>query len=473
MKDVENNNFENNNIENNNFENNNFETNDFKTNELDSNNVDFDNSRGNFSESEKSNTINHSEVSDSLKDSSFYTESFRKPIKKKNNSLFQLVLVALVSSILGGAIVGAALLFVVPAIQPYIKGYTDKLNLDDSTSTQGNSADSIKKVEIVQSSESPVTVIAEKAGPSIVGVRVNFKARDFFFGDQQGKGEASGIIIRNNGYIMTNYHVIQDAIDVATKKMNSNAKIEIILPNQKDKPYTATYIGGDAKTDLAVLKIDATNLPAAELGNSDDLKVGEMAVAIGNPGGLEYMGSVTMGIISGLDRTVQEEDGQELKLLQTDAAINPGNSGGALVNSKGQVIGINTVKIVASGYEGLGFAIPINKAKEITDSLIDKGYVSGRPKLGISIDTRYNAAIAKQYKMPEGVYVADVELMSAAQKAGIQQGDIITKFDGKSVKNRDELETIKSKHKPGDSVAVEVYRDGVNKALQIILGEDK
>ena len=249
----------------------------------------------------------------------------------------------------------------------------------------------------------------------------------------------------------------------------------MFLPSEKDKPYTATVVGRDEQTDLAVIKINATGLPAAELGNSDDLKVGELAVAIGNPGGLEYMGSVTVGVISGLNRTIAIENNGNLKLIQTDAAINPGNSGGALVNSQGQIIGINSAKIASTGFEGLGFAIPINTVKQITDSLMKSGYVTGRPLLGVSIDTTFDEAAAKQYNVPFGLHITDVTPFSSASVAGIKVDDIITKFDGKAVTSYNQLETLKNAHKPGDKVSVEVYRYSEKKSLtlDVVLGESK
>ena len=224
----------------------------------------------------------------------------------------------------------------------------------------------------------------------------------------------------------------------------SDAKIEVYLPadSGQTKPYTATVVGKDSKTDLAVIKISASGLPVAELGDSDSLKVGELAVAIGNPGGLEYMGSVTVGVISGLNRTIAIEDNGNTKLIQTDAAINPGNSGGALVNSQGQVIGVNSAKVAEQGFDGMGFAIPINQAKTIVDSLIKTGYVQGRPLLGVSIDQTFDAAAAKQNNVPVGCYVASVQTPSGAATAGIKAKDIITKIDGKAVATFDELENL-------------------------------
>ena len=272
---------------------------------------------------------------------------------------------------------------------------------------------------------------------------------------------------------MTNNHVIESALVGTSNDIAQGARIEVILPNEREKAYTAKVVGRDSKTDLAVLKIEKNNLPAVEFGNSDEVKVGELAVAIGNPGGLEYMGSVTVGVISGLNRTIPIADDRYMKLIQTDASINPGNSGGALVNSKGQLIGVNTAKIGGFDYEGLGFAIPINKAKEITDSLIEFNYVKGRPLIGITVETRFTEEIAKRNNLPMGVLVDEVALYSAAHKAGIKRMDIITKFNGVRVKSLEELNNERDKHKPGDIVKVEVYREGKTIELELEIGEEK
>jgi serine protease Do len=421
---------------------------------------------------------NSSDNYDSSYSPAYYTESYKKPKSRGNVNLLQLLSVALLSSVLGGGIVFFALQYVVPTISPSANSYLSKLfpssvNAESTVGQKSNIPEVYKKIEITQS-DTPVTAIAEKVSPSIVGIRSTSTAQDFFFGVREVPGEGSGIIIRSDGYIMTNNHVIESALEAGSNNLSRGSKIEVVLPNQIDKPYPATVVGRDAKTDLAVIKIDIEGLPAAELGNSDELKVGELAVAIGNPGGLEYMGSVTVGVISGLNRKIKTEDGKEFNLIQTDASINPGNSGGALVNSKGQVIGVNTIKIAATGFEGLGFAIPVNKAKEVTDSLIEHKYVKGRPFLGVSIDPRFDERIANQYDVPMGLLVADVVPLSGAYKAGVQRGDIITKFDGKEVKSFEELEEVKNKHKPGDVVEVEVYRgDGEILTIKIELTEDR
>ncbi len=402
----------------------------------------------------------------------YYKESFKKTNTKKSNA-WKYVLVSAVSSLVGAALLALLMLFIAPIVQPHIKDYLgDNFPGLKTESTQPNNTGELKRVEIVQNGESAVTSVAEKVGPSVVGIKTTYQNSNELFGVQSEGGEGSGIIISADGYILTNHHVIEGALNDKTRGIRSDAKIEVFLPNKIDKPYSATVKGYDSKTDLAVLKINETNLPVIEFGNSDDIKIGEPAIAIGNPGGLEYMGSLTYGVISGLNRTVQLDGGKRIRLVQTDAAINPGNSGGALVNIKGQLIGVNTVKMVATGFEGLGFAIPVNEAKRIADELMTKTYIA-KPYLGISVNQQYTEDIAKANNMPAGVYVADVELFGAAAKAGIMPGDVITKFNNKAVKSYDELEDVKNKMKPGDVVKIEIFRDGNTKTVQAKLGETK
>lgn len=400
----------------------------------------------------------------------YYKESYKKTNKKSD--VWKYVLVSIVSSILGGTFIAVLLLVVAPAIQPQIKGFVGEIFPGVSLENAQPSPGVLKRVEIVQTGESAVTSVAEKVGPSVVGIKTSYQNANELFGIQPEGGEGSGIIISSDGYILTNHHVIENAVNDKTRSVQSGAKIQVYLPNQIDKPYIATVKGYDAKTDLAVLKIEATNLTAIEFGDSDQLKIGEPAIAIGNPGGLEYMGSVTQGVVSGLNRTVQLDGGRKIRLVQTDAAINPGNSGGALVNIKGQLIGVNTIKMVATGFEGLGFAIPVNDAKKIADELMTKTYIA-KPYLGITVDQRYTEEIAKANNMPIGVYVADVQILEAAEKGGIKAGDVITKFNNKAITSYNDLEDEKNKFKPGDVVKIEIFREGATKKLEVKLGETK
>lgn len=315
---------------------------------------------------------------------------------------------------------------------------------------------------------SDVTAIAKKAGPSIVGIRMTVSGTrtNYFGGSNSQTGEGSGIIISKDGYIMTNYHVVSSADPKSG--LSSKTVLEVFLPDGREAK--ATYKGGDVETDLAVIKINLKNLPIAELGDSSDLEVGELAVAIGNPLGMEFAGSVTVGVISALNRTIAMED-KTLNLIQTDAAINEGNSGGALLNSRGQVIGINSVKISASGVEGLGFAIPINDAKPIIDQLLTFGYVKGRPFIGISgreITTTY----ASYYGLPKGIYITEVTAGSGAEKAGIKAGDVLVGLGGKIIESMQDLDKVKEAFKPGDTTTAVVVRKEVKINLKLTFGEE-
>lgn len=406
----------------------------------------------------------------------YYSESLKKKKSKKGFNLFQVILIAVLSSILGGGVVFLAFQVVAPAIQPDMDKYFDRLLTPNGLSSNSLSNQELTSYEIkIEKTDSPVVWIAKKVSPSIVGIRVTARVQNFLFGEQQSTGGGSGIIIKEDGYILTNYHVVEYAYDYNTSKVAKNAKIEVFLPDNKDEPYTAEIVGVDWRTDLAVIKIDAKNLTAAELGNSDEIEVGELAVAIGNPASadMEFMGTVTAGIISGLDRTIMSESGYEFNLIQTDAAINPGNSGGALVNSEGKVIGVNSIKIVATGYEGIGFSIPINTAEKVAEDLIKHKYVPGRPYLGIKIDPDFNEAMAKYYRVPEGILIEEVIPFTGAYKAGIKAGDIITKCEGKPVKNLQELNAIKNTFAPGDIIKLEIYRNDKYITVEVELTEEK
>ena len=279
---------------------------------------------------------------------------------------------------------------------------------------------------------------------------------------QEADEEGSGIIYSEDGYIITNYHVIESAIN------NEKALVEVSLPND-DTKYEAKVIGGDQTTDLAVIKIDKTGLTKAELGESSKLEVGEMAVAIGNPLGEEFAGSVTVGYISALNRQITT-DGRTYNLIQTDAAINPGNSGGALVNSTGKIIGINTVKISVTGVEGLGFAIPIDDALPIIKELIENGKIV-RPYIGVSgIDLDENTA--KRNNLVQGIYVAQVLNGSPAKEAGLQRGDVIVKIEGTEVKTMEELNKVKNTKKIGDTITLTVNRNGKETDVKVKLASD-
>ncbi len=311
-------------------------------------------------------------------------------------------------------------------------------------------------------SELTTVEISKKVGPAVVGITSTINnVISFFNASTTSEGTGSGIIISADGYIVTNNHVIDGASAV---KVTLNTGSE----------YEAKVIGSDSRTDLAVLKIkpDET-LTVATLGDSSQIQVGERAIAIGNPLGMEFFGSVTQGIISAVNRSITV-DNRTMSVIQTDAAINEGNSGGALVNAYGQIIGINSVKIASSSVEGMGFAIPISEAKPIIEDLINHGYVKGRPVLGISARD-VTRDMASRQGWPLGVQVMSTQVGSGAEIAGLQQGDIITKADGKDVKSFDDLTKIKDAHKPGDVMQLEVYKyeTGLTKKVSIKLTEER
>lgn len=333
----------------------------------------------------------------------------------------------------------------------------------------------IKKIEITEQASSPISAVAEKVIPSVVGIRTTFPvstSRYFFNENSIASGEGSGFVYSEDGYILTNNHVIEEALDYNTNELKDKAKIEVFIEGD-DTVYEAIVIGRNATLDVALIKIEATGLIAADLGNSDDVIIGETAIAIGNPGGIQYMNSVTAGIISGLNREIIGNNNQgetNLNLIQTDAAINPGNSGGPLVNIFGEVIGINTIKIAALDFEGLGFAIPINAVIAMIDDLEEVGYVStSAPSIGITIDATYTKEYAEENNLPEGVLVINVSAYGPADLAGIKVFDIITQFNGVDVKTLDELETEKYKYEPGDLVTVKVYRTDEDSGEYLIL----
>ena len=319
-----------------------------------------------------------------------------------------------------------------------------------------------KIVEINGSIEELAQTAAEKASKSVVGVQTTYAVQNFFLGESTSQGSGSGVIYKEDGYIITNYHVIADAVN------SQNSSIRVFLDNNTENGYEATVINYNISCDLAVIKINKTGLNAIELGNSDDLKIGQYVVAIGSPGGLEFIGSTTFGIISGLNREFSTTDGN-MDLIQTDAAINPGNSGGALVNAKGQLIGISSSKLVDESYEGMGFAIPINTVKTICDNLIlHEG--EGEAYTGISVSYNYTRQVLEYYGYPTGAVVASVDEGSPAQKVGIQRGDIITKFNGKDITEYTQYETALKDLYPNDQVEVEFYRSGKTHKVKITIG---
>ncbi|TGE33529.1 trypsin-like peptidase domain-containing protein [Desulfosporosinus sp. Sb-LF] len=364
---------------------------------------------------------------------------------KPKNKVFAFASLCVISAFIGGLTTVAVIPHIYPttstAMQTSNSSFTQVANL---TATETNF---------------PVAQIAKNVGPAVVGVS-NLQSSRSFSGNSglQETGSGTGFIIdAKKGYIATNNHVIDGA-----------QKITISLSDGRN--LDAKVIGADPRTDLAVLQIsDTTNLTAVKMGDSSKVEVGESVVAIGNPGGEEFARSVTTGVISATNRTLELQGEASYNLIQTDAAINPGNSGGPLVNYQGQVIGINSVKYAETGFEGMGFAIPISDALPTLQQLINSG-VAKHPALLVSTDDQYNT-YAKSNNKPQGAYISGVTLNGPAAKAGLKQGDVITKINDGLVQNSSDLIRELYKNNVGDKVTITYIRDGQTKQVEVTLGE--
>ncbi|HCW81092.1 MAG TPA: hypothetical protein DG942_08350 [Ruminococcaceae bacterium] len=306
--------------------------------------------------------------------------------------------------------------------------------------------------------------VYKKVIQSVVGVETTVSSASSAGGGATGEG--TGIVASSDGYILTNAHVVG---------YSRNNTEKVIL--HSNKAYQAKVVGYDKTSDLAVLKINANNLSPATFGSIDSMEIGDEVLAIGNPGGLSFAGSLTGGMISALNRTIENYSANGMTYIQTDAAINPGNSGGPLVNMYAQVIGINSNKIAATGYEGMGFAIPVSRAAGIINQLVRNSYVSGRCRLGIT-GQNVGSAQAGLFGSTEGIMIRSIESDSYVGRAGAKVGDIITAADGKKVTSLDDLNAILSSRKPGDTITMTVYADAASgnghyKTINVKLLEDK
>lgn len=319
-------------------------------------------------------------------------------------------------------------------------------------------------INVDEQALSVVEAVAKKVTPCVVGIRTTTSVNSFFGNQQEASGEGSGVIYKQDGYIITNYHVIEDAVVNAR-----NTKIEVFLDASAENSYIATVVGYNISADLAVIKIGVTGLPVIELADSDKVKVGQYVITVGNPGGLEFMDSVTYGVISGLDRVVSSDS--DIGLIQTDAAINPGNSGGALVDVNGKLVGINSSKIVSEEFEGMGFAIPSNETVEICDKIISKEN-SPEPYIGITLSEKYTAEVLEFYGYPKGAVVLSVYNGSPAYEAGLRKGDIITEFGGTQITDFKVLENLMSNCQPNQRVGVKLYRSGRYYSTTITVGSN-
>lgn len=395
------------------------------------------------------------------------------PVKSKN-SFGKTVFVPLISGIVGAALV-VGVCFGVPSVKERLIGLnssTASENGSSNSSTSANSEYNATLMDIAEYSETSVAV-AESVLPSVVGITVEYNVSSF---GQSGIATAtgSGVIISEDGYIITNNHVINAESSSVYYQVTEATSIKVHLYGDSDDvQYEAEVVGSDSTSDLAVLKIEPDQkLTAIKIGDSDNLRVGEFVMAVGNPLGLDS--SVTCGVISALNREVTDSEGNTYLTIQTDAAINSGNSGGALVNSKGELIGINSLKLSNSSssettIEGIGFAIPVNSSMDIIDQLIEYGTVR-RPYIGIT-GSSLTEALAERYNYPVGVYVESVEEGGPAEEAGLEVGDVITEVEGQAVGSVEEINTIKNTYSIGDTISLTIYRDNDYTTVDVTLGE--
>ena len=398
---------------------------------------------------------------------------FRNVVNNSSKGSFRSsIFVPFISGVLGCSLV-LGTCFGVPNIREKIIGENSSTN---STSYENTGVINPNLVSLSNYSDTAVFA-SSKILPSIVGISITYDVTTsnyfsmFGFGGgnstTQATASGSGIIISEDGYIVTNNHVVSSESQSTYYEISEAKSIKIKLFNDEAQ-YDATIVGKDSQTDLAVLKIEKTGLTAAEFADSDSVKVGEFAMAVGNP--LDLGTTITCGVVSAVNRKVEDsEKTTSYTCIQTDAAINSGNSGGALVNSQGQVIGINTLKVSSTGVEGIGFAIPVNSTTDVINQLKTYKKVK-RPYIGIS-GRDLNEATAKRYNMVEGIYVVTVDEFSAAEKAGLKVGDVIIEADGKRIKTMNELNEIKNTHSIGDTMKLKVHRDGAEKEITLTLGE--
>ena len=407
-----------------------------------------------------------------VQDPNTYKTVYEANSNKKTKSGFgKNVLIPFCSGVVGCAIV-IGTCFGVPSIKSQLLSTDESETSNSGFGTTQNNSGYVTQTSLSNYSDTAVYA-ANKILPSIVGIQVEYSVSSplmSMFGGQNQTSTASasgsGIIISEDGYILTNNHIVSSSSSESYYEVSEATKVTVTLFNDETK-YDATIVGTDEQTDLAVIKIDKTGLSKAEFADSDSIKVGEFAMAVGSPLGMQS--SVTCGIISAVNREVTDSEGKTFTLIQTDAAINAGNSGGALVNSEGKVIGINTLKLSGTGIEGMGFAIPINSTTDITSQLIQYSKVK-RPYIGIS-GMDLTEDVAKANNLVVGIYVKSIDDFSAAEKAGMKIGDVIIEADGKSITTMDELNEIKNSHQIGDEMKIKVNRDGEERELTLTLGE--
>ena len=393
------------------------------------------------------------------------TNSDEEVFIMKNKAIRSAVCICLVALLLCGGIVYGGV--------RYVDGRLRQVAEASMANTETVSVQAVAATESQVSSVAALTLnprsgdlldpteIYELACQQVVGISTKVTSTNVFGQVVTGSVTGTGFIISSDGYILTNNHVVEDAYAQG---------LEVTVMLHDGTEYKAEIVGvEDENTDIAVLKIDAVGLNAATLGNSDDMKVGESVYLVGNPlGELTY--TMTAGIVSALDRDIAVDQNSTVNMFQLDAAVNSGNSGGPVYNSRGQIVGVVTAKYKSSGVEGLGFAIPINDAAGIADELIEHGYVTGKPYFGITCTTmtQQNAAY---YNSVPGAYIYSVDPGSCAAKAGMRQGDVITKLGDEEILSNADLTKAKKAYHAGDTVEVTLYRSGSYVTLSVTFDE--
>lgn len=369
---------------------------------------------------------------------------------KRKKGKLGLIVTILISALMGGVISSYIMpVYIFGKILPYPQNYF------------GPEIKQIINVE-PQKTKSLVSAVAKKAMPSVVGITTESVENDFFFGQRKTSGLGTGVVVDKRGYILTNAHVVN----------NGNVEGVKVVFDDGEK-IKAKILWNDPSLDLAIIKVEGVNVKPADLGDSDKLEVGEVAIAIGNPITMQFEKTVTAGIISGLGRSIEINHNEVIEeLIQTDASINPGNSGGPLLNAKGEVIGINTAKLQSG--EGLGFSIPINIAKPIVDQFIEKGefkkvYIGIK---GIDVDV-FERYMGTDLSVDDGVYVAEVSKASPADRSDLRTGDVIVGIDEKEIQSMRQLVRSLYKYRPDDTIQLKIIRNGQEKILKINLEKMK
>lgn len=384
--------------------------------------------------------------------------------KKKGMSAAGVLALCLICALLGAA--GSAL-YLGERLNSRLQSLEQDLNanaqaIEEVSSRKSAAAETVTaRSDTVSDAAMAPAQVYTQALEQAVGITTEVTYTNFFGQTSSSAVSGSGFIIDESGYILTNYHVIEYAYE---------GKKDVTVMTYDGTKHNASIVGVEPSNDVAVLKIDAEDLQAVSLGDSDVIQVGETVYAVGNPlGELEF--SMSTGHISALDRVISTEESESINMFQIDAAVNPGNSGGPLYNSQGQVVGVVTAKYSSTGVEGLGFAIPINDAAAIAEDLITKGYVTGKAYMGVRLDERYNSMYAQYYNMPLGAYVYSVDSGSSAEAAGLRSGDIITKLGDHQVQSYTELKQALRQFHAGDRASLTVYRAGEELTLEITFDE--